>query len=701
MELNPCDRCSKFDLEHVFATVTEKKEKRILPYDLGHPPTDSCQLCVFQKNTRSYSSGVSKTQFGPMGLDCRRNVVGLYTLADEGELVAAVTPLPNHAVDDGLIYGRRVEANIVDFELFRGWISQCRREHTCGDHQEKLNLCHFRLIDCTTRRIVPVDPGEEPEYVTLSYVWGTGPGPRRVESLVEWLSENELPVAVPKVVTDAMTVVRELGFRYLWVDRYCIPQINQGLEVDKTYEDLFHVQESHISKMGRIYASSAFTIIAAAGDSCEIGLAGITRVKERYPQPSIKLGDRFLVGVTRPTSDVLCSVWDRRGWTFQEGALSRRRLVFLPTEVYFQCQEMQCLESLSAPVPFDHSIVTGPVFPPYRHDDQGHLLSGRDAEEWEDADTRLKEIFEYLDKYVPRGFTFPSDVRHAFRGITETFRSLQPPLYLLMGLPIISPIPKGYWHLESSQRPRKRRRRKKASKTAEEIDELVLALTWSYQQYPDIISIGMTTPLTRRESFPSWTWMGWSGYSGQDHLHLFNDKLNYSGNEFGLRKFFVHSAKVWFGPQGDGKPLPWDTKWRGICNKTETEKVDKLEITGWYLDVSPLVIVDIASRNSSTASESDDDTQNVYFSFNRQDDILSKFGAETNGVLPCLLIACSNVQGGYKWFGLLLLKKLPDLELYERDDFIYLKSEFEFEEAGENEANIGSLLLTRKTIFVK
>ncbi len=42
-------------------------------------------------------------------------------------------------------------------------------------------------------------------------------------------------------------------------------------------------------------------------------------------------------------------MWSSRAWTYQEGLLSRRRLLFTESQVYFQCMEMHCWEGISAP----------------------------------------------------------------------------------------------------------------------------------------------------------------------------------------------------------------------------------------------------------------------------------------------------------------------------------------------------------------
>jgi hypothetical protein len=62
---------------------------------------------------------------------------------------------------------------------------------------------------------------------------------------------------LPLVVEDAICVCNEIGIEYLWVDRYCIPQ-----DPD--------VARHQIANMDSVYAGSALTIIAAAGETLVI-----------------------------------------------------------------------------------------------------------------------------------------------------------------------------------------------------------------------------------------------------------------------------------------------------------------------------------------------------------------------------------------------------------------------------------------------
>ncbi|PVH70530.1 HET-domain-containing protein, partial [Cadophora sp. DSE1049] len=191
------------------------------------------------------------------------------------------------------------------------------------------------LIDCTESKIVPAYSSSiinKAQYVALSYVWGERS--QDPSCLTSPLKASRPLRDIPQVIADAMEVVKKMGYVYLWVDRYCIPQGNTRRAVE--------IMDDHLSKMGHIYANAVFTIIAAAGTDPSHGLPGVSCLRDR--QPAIKIGDYTLVGVVNPAFAISESKWNHRGWTFQEGLLSRRRLVFTQTQVYFQCQLMQCVE---------------------------------------------------------------------------------------------------------------------------------------------------------------------------------------------------------------------------------------------------------------------------------------------------------------------------------------------------------------------
>jgi hypothetical protein len=84
-----------------------------------------------------------------------------------------------------------------------------------------------------------------------------------------------LPTQLPATIQDAIHVTKELGYSYLWVDRYCIPQ-HDGEE-----------RQKQISQMGHIYTNADLTIVAAASSDSAHGLPGVGLVREKLGSMNI------------------------------------------------------------------------------------------------------------------------------------------------------------------------------------------------------------------------------------------------------------------------------------------------------------------------------------------------------------------------------------------------------------------------------
>lgn len=107
------------------------------------------------------------------------------------------------------------------------------------------------------------------------------------------------------------------------------------------------------------------------------------------------------------------SVWNERGWTFQERLLSRRSLVFTDEQVYWECQVASYLEDSNREFP------SLPVI--YRHcldDDFPRQPLNADTGDFE----RLYRIL--VEKYSSRSFTEEQDYFHGFIGVTNQFTNI-------------------------------------------------------------------------------------------------------------------------------------------------------------------------------------------------------------------------------------------------------------------------------------
>ena len=118
--------------------------------------------------------------------------------------------------------------------------------------------------------------------------------------------------SLPHTIRDAISWTSALGERYLWVDCLCVAQ-------DADADAMNYV----LRAMGHIYATAELTIVAANGSHANFGLPGFGQLSE-----SDTRGPTDDTGILSLWAWPRHSVWNSRGWTFQEALFSRRLLVF-------------------------------------------------------------------------------------------------------------------------------------------------------------------------------------------------------------------------------------------------------------------------------------------------------------------------------------------------------------------------------------
>lgn len=221
----------------------------------------------------------------------------------------------------------------VDFAPIRAWLERCNNEHSCSI-KSQVDVLHLdRVIGCQTRKLVP---WSRQEYVALSYVWGSR-SRVTVEEDMETRTSLQLPSQLPRTIDDAITATLEIRKRFLWVDRYCIDQYHSEQKAQQ------------IKAMADVYEQATVTIVALSEDA-DVGLYGISLTRP-VEQIALQSSTRIYIS-TLPTLQQCFerSVYKSRAWAYQETALSRRCLVFTPSQVHFTCRSHTICESL--PLPF-------------------------------------------------------------------------------------------------------------------------------------------------------------------------------------------------------------------------------------------------------------------------------------------------------------------------------------------------------------
>jgi len=383
------------------------------------------------------------------------------------------------------------------------------------------------------------------EYVALSYLWGdsarnplgnptlaSGPGPRTIE--------------------DSIAAVRRLGLRYLWIDRYCIDQIDDA------------AKHAVIQNMDLIYEAAVLTIVAANGDDHEAGLTPSTVVKNaKVTRHRIYDEVEMWVGLRNPREEIWSSRWSTRGWTYQEGLLSRRRLVFSESNVYFQCRTMQRSQNLAVGA-FGGAGVTfrsiDLVFPAidFQRDRYG--------------------ILSRINEYSMRNLTFSSDSLSAFLGVLRAHERLETPVLHFWGLPLF---------------PGEGPKSNAAS--------LASSLLWGAYQDNSTTSPGEWSGLNPVPTLPSWSWAGWTGRTArliagrydrygmwEFHRYLYSDieaRFGADGTDYDLPEYagYVSSG----GNYSAVPPCLALTAWTTTVSFTKSNDGLVLEDQNWWGFANP------------------------------------------------------------------------------------------------------------------
>lgn len=347
---------------------------------------ESAQV-IFQPTSRKYLGfGISSLAFDR---DCQCH----YALGSDldGHFPnAAILVRSNHDLSSRM----RVTTPMVDFNLIKAWLQEIPVQDNEDPELEAendpsllgleaSNATWLDVIDCISRSLVRLPSYTTARYVTLSYVWGSPSGLHIIDNHL-----SDLPLTIE----DSITVCQKLGHKYLWVDRYCIPQ-NDILE-----------RHRQVKQMGDIYRNSALTIVACAGSNPQYGLPGVSHPRTSHSNILIK--DVGYIQQIPATTDILVSAWAERGWTYQEALLSQARLYFTDRQVYYEDEEsVECEVNTMAGVKVPDVSEWG-----------SFSIHSRMA--WSNSPM---DVYKCIRYFSTRVLSFPSDAIDALQGIFATF----------------------------------------------------------------------------------------------------------------------------------------------------------------------------------------------------------------------------------------------------------------------------------------
>lgn len=236
--------------------------------------------------------------------------------------------------------------------LINAWAKDCD-QHGC--REGKTSILPKRVIEIRGNiqdpklRLFCPEADTVGSYVALSYKWGDKEIRQRWEEMdiddpnrkffqtLESDFQNyvkDIPFSrLPTTFQNAARVVLSVGIPYLWVDSFCILQ-----DSDEDKREQFRAMED-------VFSNAYFTIAACAAEHMDHGF--LRRHPHARTVVPMKSGGGLSYFVCECIDnfhiDAEESGMSKRGWVFQERALSARSLFFTDSQMYWECgQGVRC-----------------------------------------------------------------------------------------------------------------------------------------------------------------------------------------------------------------------------------------------------------------------------------------------------------------------------------------------------------------------
>lgn len=223
------------------------------------------------------------------------------------------------------------------------WLAECAMNHTeCRKSTDLVGSLMYavppRLLDLgpsdmSTIRLIETDHNFSSPYVALTYTRGDAKVFSTHRANVAAREDYINVEKFNRTFKQAISITRQLGFRYLWIDAFCIVMDDSE---DRT---------KHVPRMGIIFHNAALTLSAAVSATADEGL--IRYKAKALPEARIPYRNKdgiplghFQVTNYKPrgfTEDITQGDLNSRAWCLQARALSRRTLHFGYDQLFWEC----------------------------------------------------------------------------------------------------------------------------------------------------------------------------------------------------------------------------------------------------------------------------------------------------------------------------------------------------------------------------
>ncbi|KAI0468076.1 heterokaryon incompatibility protein-domain-containing protein [Xylaria cf. heliscus] len=264
-------------------------------------------------------------------------------------------------------------------------------------------------------------------YVALSHCWGTSRPLCLTSTTLETLKQGISIQTLPNTFQDAVTVVRTLGVRYLWIDSLCIVQDDA--------EDW----RKEAGRMAGVYRNAHLVLSASRAGSDEEGFLS-TRLRRDHVTFTLQNRNIPLILKLLPPSPsgevsgldihiVTDEPLSRRAWCLQERYLARRILHYGTQQMIWECGEHRAAEE------GDFALVVEDQLGRIRRSATSltTVFNSRKREVegvTEVPDHRHTEWYAMIEDYTSRDITKDSDRLPALLGLRVALESQIDDIYL-------------------------------------------------------------------------------------------------------------------------------------------------------------------------------------------------------------------------------------------------------------------------------
>lgn len=318
-------------------------------------------------------------------------------------------------------------------------IQDCEANHSKCKVNRDTSFLPTRLVDISEDPPKLVESsklinrsGSRPKYAALSYVWGPGDdAANQLKTTNQNVDDHrdEIPLEkLPALLKDTMETVKKFDIQFLWVDSLCILQCS-GEDTPYNKQRCTDDWNKESAKAHQIYGNAYITICPVISKSCQRGFLFRSPPSILMPYSQDKAAGKYRIRYQRSWmwkmyfntpfhpfhQDIISGSWVRRGWTFQEAALSSRTIILGSTSAHFQCKEIRRTQGEQQEIPVTVNHLDLGVFPLLPHidtRDQFHSV-------WR----------KIISSYTQRRFGRPQNEIAALAGLAQHFQSLHLPSF--------------------------------------------------------------------------------------------------------------------------------------------------------------------------------------------------------------------------------------------------------------------------------